>query len=99
MSQQCASQDLSAADEFTDEQWRQMDEVIAKNSDKPGALIPVLEEIQGIIGFLPEEVQRRVAKGLGLPPSHVYGVVTLYSFFTMKPREKHHIKICLGTAC
>lgn len=50
-------------------------------------------------GYLPERVQRRVAKGLNIPLSQVYGVVTFYSFFTMTPRGKHQIKVCLGTAC
>ena len=85
--------------EFTEEQWGQIDQVIEEYKDKPGALIPVLEEIQGITGYLPESVQRRVASGLSLPLSHVYGVVTFYSFFTMTPRGKHQVRICLGTAC
>jgi NADH-quinone oxidoreductase E subunit len=87
------------ADEFTEDQWRHVNEVIRKHRSKPGALIPVLEEVQGITGYLPEPVQRRVAKGLGIPLSQVYGVVTFYSFFTMKPRGKHQIRVCLGTAC
>jgi len=86
-------------DEFTDEQWRRVDDVIKKYRAKPGALIPVLEEVQGITGYLPESVQRRVASGLGLPLSQVYGVVTFYSFFTMVPRGKHQVRVCLGTAC
>lgn len=86
-------------EEFTEEQWKQIDEVSARYRDKPGALIPVLEEVQGITGYLPESVQRRVAQGLDLPLGHVYGVVTFYSFFTMKPRGKHQVRVCLGTAC
>ncbi len=82
-----------------DEQLRQVDEVIRKYRDKPGALIPVLEEVQGITGYLPEAIQRRVASGLGIPLSQVYGVVTFYSFFTMTPRGKHQVRVCLGTAC
>jgi NADH-quinone oxidoreductase subunit E/NADP-reducing hydrogenase subunit HndA len=76
-----------------------VDRVIEKFRDKAGALIPALEEIQGITGYLPESVQRRVASGLNLPLSQVYGVTTFYSFFTMKPRGKHQIRVCLGTAC
>jgi len=87
------------AEEFSRDQWERIDEVINKFVDKPGALIPVLEEVQGITGYLPESVQQRVAKGLGLPLSHVYGVVTFYSFFTMTPRGKHQVRVCLGTAC
>lgn len=87
------------SEEFTAEQWERIDAVIARHLGKPGALIPVLEQVQGITGYLPESVQRRVAAGLDLPLSQVYGVVTFYSFFTMKPRGKHRISVCLGTAC
>ena len=87
------------SDEFTMEQWQLVDQIIDDYVSKPGALIPVLEEIQDVTGYLPESVQRKVSKGLGVPLSHVYGVVTFYSYFTMKPRGKHEIKVCLGTAC
>lgn len=85
--------------EFSAEQWREVDAVIGRYRDKPGALIPVLEEVQAVTGYLPEEVQRRVARGLDVPLSRVYGVVTFYSFFTMQPRGRHQIRVCLGTAC
>ena len=99
MDHECTCSKQSGTGDFTEEQWQSIDEVIQKYRDKPGALIPVLEEVQGITGFLPESVQRRVASGLDLPLSQVYGVTTFYSFFTMKPRGKHQIRVCLGTAC
>ncbi len=83
----------------TPDVWERVDEVIAKYKDKPGALIPVLEEVQAITGYLPESVQRRVACGLGLALSQVYGVVTFYSYFSMQPRGRHQIRVCMGTAC
>ena len=89
----------TAQEEFTTEQWSKVNAVIEKYRGKPGALIPVLEEVQGVSGYLPESIQRTVAQGLGLPLSQVYGVVTFYSFFTMRPRGKHQIRVCLGTAC
>jgi len=85
--------------EFTPQQWKSIDNIIKEYENKPGSLIPVLEEIQSITGYLPEDLQRYVAKGLNIPLSQVYGVVTFYSFFTMKPRGRHQIRICLGTAC
>ena len=99
MDHECLCEKQADADDFTSEQWNLIDKVIEKYRDKPGALIPVLEEIQGITGYLPESVQRRVASGLSLPLSQVYGVTTFYSFFTMKPRGKHQVRVCLGTAC
>ena len=93
-------QELDVADDgFSDEQWKQVHEIIDKYRDTPGALIPVLEDVQMVTGFLPESVQRCVARGLNIPLSVVYGVVTFYSFFTMRPRGKHQIRLCLGTAC
>jgi NADH:ubiquinone oxidoreductase subunit E len=58
-----------------------------------------LEQVQLVSGYLPESIQRRVAAALNVPLARVYGVVTFYSFFTMKPRGKHEIRLCLGTAC
>lgn len=99
MSSECICAKPSGADEITEEQLKKIDEIISKYLNKPGALIPVLEEVQAITGYLPEIVQRRVSKGLDIPLAQVYGVVTFYSFFTMKPRGRHQIRICLGTAC
>ena len=99
MDHECICSKQTDADDFTEEQWQSIDKVIQRYRERPGALIPVLEEVQGITGYLPESIQRRVASGLGLPLSQVYGVTTFYSFFTMKPRGKHQIRICLGTAC
>ncbi len=62
-------------------------------------LINILHAVQSHIGYLPVEIQRVVAKQLGIAPSKVYGVVTFYSFFTMTPKGKHPISICMGTAC
>ncbi len=62
-------------------------------------LINVLHELQHHLGYLPPEVQRVVAKELRIPVSKVYGVVTFYSFFTMVPKGKYEISVCLGTAC
>ena len=67
--------------------------------DKKGELITVLHRAQGIFGYLPREVQEFIAEKMELPLAKVYGVVKFYSFFTMTPRGKHAISVCLGTAC
>lgn len=85
--------------EFTPEQIAELDEIIEKYKTEPGALIPVLEEAQRILEYLPVSIQKRIARGLNLPFNRVYGVTTFYSFFTMTPRGKHTIRVCLGTAC
>jgi NADH:ubiquinone oxidoreductase subunit E len=85
--------------EFTAEQVAKLDEIIARYKGKPGGLIPTLEEAQVVLEYLPLPVQKRIADGLNLPLAQVYGVVTFYSFFTMEPRGRHTVRVCLGTAC
>ena len=74
-------------------------EICASFGNEAGELINVLHKTQGELGFLPEEVQREIARNLGISVAHVYGVVTFYSFFTMTPKGKHAISVCMGTAC
>lgn len=69
-----------------------------KNND-PGELINILHAAQELFGYLPQEVQEVIAAQLRIPVSRVYGVVTFYSFFTMTPKGKYPISVCLGTAC
>ena len=70
-----------------------------KFGNKPGELINILHEAQHTVGYLPMEVQAVIARKLNIPVNRVYGVVTFYAFFTMTPKGKHPISICLGTAC
>lgn len=78
---------------------RQVEEICAKFRNDPGELISILHETQNTLGYLPEPVQRVIAKCLGIPAQKVYGVVTFYSFFTMTPKGQIPISVCLGTAC
>ena len=93
------AEDAELLKEFTKEQVVKLNSIIEKFKGKPGGLIPVLEEAQVALEYLPISVQKRIASGLNLPLSRVYGVVTFYSFFTMTPRGKHTVRVCLGTAC
>src|SRR5512133_148699 len=94
-----SAENIELLRDFTAEQLQTLDAIIAKHQGKPGGLIPVLEEAQVALEYLPVSVQKRIAKGLNLPFSRVYGVVTFYSFFTMTPRGRHTVRVCLGTAC
>lgn len=78
---------------------RRLDGIIEAYRDKPGALIPVLQQAQAVFGHLPENVLKRISLGLGKPYSEVAGVVGFYSFFSTVPRGQHVIRVCLGTAC
>ena len=64
-----------------------------------GELINILHKTQEEFGYLPAEVQHVIAKELNISEAKVYGVVTFYAFFTMKPKGKHKISVCMGTAC
>ena len=85
--------------DITNDMWEQIDEVIKRHQDQPGAIIAVLRESQDIVGYLPNELLDYISKGLNLPSSRVYGVVTFYSFFSLTPKGRHFIKVCMGTAC
>lgn len=93
------AEDTELLKEFTPEQVEKLSSIIEKHKGQPGGLIPVLEEAQVCLEYLPLSVQKKIAAGLNLPLSRVYGVVTFYSFFTMTPRGKHTVRVCLGTAC
>ncbi len=77
----------------------QVEEVCEIFHNDPGELIAILHEVQSRIGYLPTEVQKIIADKLGVPAQKVYGVVTFYSFFSMTPKGKIPISVCLGTAC
>ena len=77
----------------------QLLDICNEHGNQPGELINILHKVQHLFGYLPQEVQRIVARQLGIPVSKVYGVVTFYSFFTMTPKGEHPISVCMGTAC
>ena len=79
--------------------YNKIKEICASFNNNPGELINVLHKTQEYFGYLPVEVQKAVAEFLGIPVGRVYGVVSFYSFFTMKPKGKYAISVCLGTAC
>jgi len=73
--------------------------VCANYQNDEHELINVLHELQHHMGYLPREVQTVIARELKIPVAKVYGVVSFYSFFTMVPKGKYEISVCLGTAC
>ena len=85
--------------EGTAEQMNELLDCIRAHSGEAGALMPVLHEAQNIYGYLPAEVQTVIAERLNIPLAEVYGVATFYSQFSLTPKGKHRISVCLGTAC
>ena len=83
----------------TPEQEGQLKDWLDENKDTPGVVMPALQKAQEIYGYLPIEVQRMVAEALGKPLAEIYGVATFYSQFSLTPKGKYRISVCLGTAC
>ncbi|MBT9176222.1 MAG: NADP-reducing hydrogenase subunit HndA [Firmicutes bacterium] len=82
-----------------DPRWGILEDILNAHRGNAGALIQVLHAAQAVFGFVSEEVQEKVAEALNVPLSEVYGVTTFYSLFSLKPRGKYKIGVCLGTAC
>ena len=85
--------------DISEEMWNQIDAVINENRSKPGSIITVLRECQNIAGYLPKELMHFISREMNIPGSTVFGVATFYSLFLLKPKGRHTIKMCLGTAC
>ncbi len=84
---------------MVDEKLNRLNRILKDYSDAPGPLVQVLHRAQEVYGYLPADVQLRIADRLEIPRSTVHGVVSFYSFFRTEPRGEHMISICTGTAC
>lgn len=87
------------SNQIREQYFKELEKFIDALPDKTSSLIAVLHKAQEIFGYLPEDVQKFVAKKLNQPISEVNGVVTFYSYFTEEPTGKHVIDVCMGTAC
>ena len=83
----------------TEEQDKQLALVIEKHKGDKSRLMAVMQEAQGIYGYLPIEVQNKIAEGMEVPLEKVYGVATFYAQFSLSPKGQNHVAVCLGTAC
>ncbi|MCJ8499907.1 complex I 24 kDa subunit family protein [Desulfatitalea alkaliphila] len=79
--------------------WSRINQVIDTNRSVSGAIITVLRECQDVVGYLPVPLLDYIGRGMNLPRSEVYGVASFYALFSMTPKGRHTIKLCLGTAC
>ncbi len=86
-------------EDISEDMWQRIDEVIARNRGKAGAVITVLRECQDVVGYLPVPLMDYISQGMNLPSSDVFGVASFYSLFSMKPKGRHTIRVCMGTAC
>ncbi|MDD3920905.1 MAG: NAD(P)H-dependent oxidoreductase subunit E [Eubacteriales bacterium] len=90
---------MSNANSARKEQFEQLDTVIAEWKDQQGGLLPIMQHAQEILGCVDEEVQNYISEKTGIPVATIFGVSTFYSLFTLKPKGKYKIGLCLGTAC
>ncbi|MBN2611182.1 MAG: NAD(P)H-dependent oxidoreductase subunit E [Bacteroidales bacterium] len=87
-------------DSISEEQYyEQLDDIIDQHIEKEGALIPILQSVQNLFGYLPEAALRKISRRLNKPYSEVAGVVGFYSYFSTIPKGENTIRVCLGTAC
>lgn len=76
-----------------------LDALLAFYQGKKGVLIPLMQEVQDLEGYLSQETMRYIADKMGIPAAEIFGVATFYSMFRLKPQGKHIIRVCKGTAC
>jgi len=89
----------STTTDLPEEQKAVLDKILTENRDRPGATMVVLTLTQEQLGYVSPAMQQYIAQALDVPLSHIYGVLTFYSFFRMSPVGRHTINICMGTAC
>ena len=78
---------------------KELEQILSKYTNDKSNLIQILNEVQEKFGYVPTIAQEEIAKYLGIEVAEVYGVVTFYSRFTLKPKGKYAISVCMGTAC
>jgi NADH-quinone oxidoreductase subunit E len=83
----------------TEQILQETGQILNKFDKKKNNLIPILQHVQGKLGYLPREAMKEIAAHLGIAPIDVFGVVTFYNQFRLNPPGRHSIKVCLGTAC
>ncbi|MGF7185613.1 NADH-quinone oxidoreductase subunit E/NADP-reducing hydrogenase subunit HndA [Desulfitispora alkaliphila] len=87
------------SDDLPKEKFDELDTFIKQVDNSKGALIEILHKAQNIFGYLPRDLQLYIARVLDIPGAEVYGVVSFYSYFSTKPKGKHIVSVCMGTAC
>ncbi|MFI4910872.1 MAG: NAD(P)H-dependent oxidoreductase subunit E [Sedimentisphaeraceae bacterium JB056] len=90
----CCEQEMSEQDLLD-----KLDPILDEYTSKPGGLIPVLQIVQNMMGYLPKSALKKISLRFNKPYSEVAGVVSFYSFFSTVPRGKYVVRVCLGTAC
>ena len=83
----------------TEEQVKEFNSLLEENKNRKDCIMPVLQKTQSIFGYIPEESVALISDALNIATSEIFGIITFYSQFTLTPKAKYNIDICLGTAC
>ena len=83
----------------TDEQVKKFKKLLSEHIGDKTNIMVVLQQTQGIFGFIPEQTVKMISESVGMPESEIYGIITFYSQFPLTPKAKYNIDVCLGTAC
>lgn len=94
-----SNQEACQCKQMKDPREQELTEWIIQHRQDPGVALPALQKAQELYGYLPVEAQRTVARELDKPLSEIYGIATFYSMFSLTPKGRNHISVCLGTAC
>lgn len=86
-------------EDISDQMWEKVDQIILENRARPGTIIAVLRQCQDVVGYLPVDLINYISHGMNLSSSEVFGIATFYALFSLEPKGRHNIKLCLGTAC
>ncbi|MEW6419868.1 MAG: NAD(P)H-dependent oxidoreductase subunit E [Nitrospirota bacterium] len=86
-------------EEFPPSMLKEIDRVALEYKDKPGRLMLMLQRVQGLAGYLPPQIQRRIARRSNIPEAELHSIISFHNIFSMKPRGEHIAKVCLGAAC
>jgi len=89
----------SSNDVLSEDKFLKLKDFISSLGNADGIAMPVLQEAQNIFGYLPLEVHKYISENINVSVAELYGITTFYSQFTLVPRGKHIVSVCLGTAC
>jgi len=84
---------------LSEERLQKLNSVIERHKGAKGSLMPLLNESQKIFGCVPFAVQKKISEATGVPMAEIYGVITFYSYFSVEPKGRNIIGVCMGTAC
>jgi NADP-reducing hydrogenase subunit HndA len=89
----------SSGKQLSSNTLQQIRKIVATTNGRAGAPIRILQQVQGIVGYLPPEVLRAISQEMGIPLSEIYGITSFYSFFSLVPKGKYVLQVCMGTSC